>query len=32
MTKFWHWVVLVLVIFACIWLSNNYSPVQNLVG
>lgn len=32
MNKFWHWAVIVVVVFACIWVSNNYSPVQNIVG
>ena len=32
MTKFWHWAVIVVVIFACIYVSNNYQPVQNIVG
>lgn len=32
MTKFWHWAVIVVVIFACIYVSNNYTPVSNIVG
>lgn len=32
MNKFWHWVVIVVVIFACIYVSNNYAPVSNIVG
>jgi hypothetical protein len=30
--KFWHLVVLVAVVFACIWASNNISFVENIVG
>lgn len=32
MNKFWHWIVIVVVIFACIYVSNNVSSVQNIVG
>jgi hypothetical protein len=32
MFKVWHLLVLVVVIFACIWASNNITIVQNIVG
>jgi hypothetical protein len=30
--KLWHTAVLIVVVFACIWASNNVKFVQNIVG
>jgi hypothetical protein len=30
--KIWHTVVLIVVVFACIWASNNVQFVKNIVG
>lgn len=30
--KFWHWTIIVVVIFACIYVANNVSAVSNIVG
>jgi hypothetical protein len=30
--RFWHWVTIVVVVFVCIWASNNITAVQNVVG
>jgi len=32
MFKAWHLLILVLVIFACIWASNNVQIIENIVG
>ena len=30
--KYTHWIGVVVLIFVCIWVSNNVSAVQNVVG
>jgi hypothetical protein len=30
--KFFHWVIIVVVVFACIWVANNVSAVGNIVS
>lgn len=30
--KFWHWATIVIVIFACIYVANNVTAVNNVVG
>jgi hypothetical protein len=30
--KFWHTIVIIVVIFACIWASNNVKIIENIVG
>jgi hypothetical protein len=30
--KFWHWAAIVVVVFVCIWASNNISAIGSLTG
>lgn len=32
MFKFWHVVALVVIVFVCIWASNNVTVIENIVG
>jgi hypothetical protein len=30
--KLWHWAGIIVVVFVCIWASNNVTAVSNIVG
>jgi hypothetical protein len=30
--KLWHWFAIVVVCFVCIYASNNFAPISNVVG